>query len=286
MIRRSRILSLILIFLAISPILLLASGLSDIKFEAGKPFFFQREREIADINTLPFILWNFANLWNLLGKILLWVCLPLAIIYFIISPEARKQAIKRAITLSFIAYGMFVLLRQCSQLDPESAFNFDTLSDVISRSDQTVEAIFQTNTPQWIIVLLNVAFTTMFIGAILYILYRMRFAAHTIDQLGIEAREALESIHSGVDIKDTIIRCYYDMNEVLTKQRSIRRKGAMTPREFEEQLTNLGFPEEYVYRLTRLFEAVRYGAIELGHQQEQEAIICLTAIIKACETSS
>jgi hypothetical protein len=286
MITRSRILRLLLIFLAITPILLLVSGLPDINLEAGKPFFFQRENETADFKNLPFKLWSFTNLWNILGAILLWVFLPLSIIYFIISPEARKQAIKRAMALSLAFYGMFILLRQCSQLNPESVFNPNILSDAVSLADESVEAIFQTNTPQWMIILLDILITTLFIGLLLYILHRMRLAASTIDQLGIEARVALESIHAGVDIKDTILRCYYDMNKILTKHRGISRKQAMTPREFEKQLANLGLPEEHINRLTRLFEEVRYGTIELGVQQEQEAIICLTAIVKACEPSS
>ena len=286
MIQRSKILRLLFVILTIIPILMLASGLSDINFEAGKPFFFEREKKTADIQTQPFKLWNFANFWNVLGAILLWICLPLAIIYFIISPEARKQAIKRAMTLSLVFYAMFVLLRQCNKLDPDNELHLDPISDLFTRGDESVEAIFQTNTPQWMIILLNVAFTTLLIGLFLYMLNRMRSAASTIDQLGVEAREALESIHSGVDIKDTILRCYYDMNEILTKTRGIRRERAMTPREFEVQLAQLGLPGEYVKRLTRLFEEVRYGAIEVGNHQEQEAIQCLTAIIKACETSS
>ncbi len=37
---------------------------------------------------------------------------------------------------------------------------------------------------------------------------------------------------------------------------------------------------EHIQRLTRLFENIRYGNKPSGKQEEQEAIACLTAIVK------
>ena len=77
------------------------------------------------------------------------------------------------------------------------------------------------------------------------------------------------------------MRCYYDMVRVLNEERGITRPRAMTPREFEERLRELGIPDEPVRRLTRLFEEVRYGAKTPGESEEEQAIFCLNAIVWA-----
>ena len=55
----------------------------------------------------------------------------------------------------------------------------------------------------------------------------------------------------------------------------------MTPREFESSLIKMVMPEEPVRQLTRLFEAVRYGAKRLDQSAEQQAVSSLESIIRA-----
>jgi hypothetical protein len=57
----------------------------------------------------------------------------------------------------------------------------------------------------------------------------------------------------------------------------------MTPREFEEQLIHLGFPEENLVELTRLFEKVRYGDLTATKDEEAAAIKALEMIINSGE---
>jgi hypothetical protein len=95
-----------------------------------------------------------------------------------------------------------------------------------------------------------------------------------------QARAALNDLQGGVDLRNVILRCYFEMCQVLNQQRGIQREQGMTPREFEGQLVGLGLPEEPVKQLTRLFESVRYGAREPDEQAERIAEGCLNAIVQ------
>jgi hypothetical protein len=97
-------------------------------------------------------------------------------------------------------------------------------------------------------------------------------------------QESLLKIHEGADLKDIIVRCYYEMEQALMKERGITRNRDMTPREFESILCNSGLPIEPLFQLTSLFEEIRYGNRAPGELEKRDAIRCLTAIIKACET--
>jgi len=111
--------------------------------------------------------------------------------------------------------------------------------------------------------------------------HNRRRSEETLDLLAREARSAVEALRSGGDIRNVIIRCYFEMVQVLNRQRGITRKEGMTPREFERRLFELGLPVEPVTKLTRLFESVRYGAKDLGEVEERQALAYLEAIVQA-----
>jgi hypothetical protein len=71
------------------------------------------------------------------------------------------------------------------------------------------------------------------------------------------------------------------MGQVLSQERGIHRQKAMTPREFEQYLAAAGVRDEYIQRLTRLFERFRYGSAVAGEGEEAEAIACLDQIVQA-----
>ena len=76
------------------------------------------------------------------------------------------------------------------------------------------------------------------------------------------------------------------MNRLLREQHGLERKKAMTPREFANHLSQIGLKDEHIWRLTRLFENVRYGANRPSQQEEREAVACLTAIVEVYGQSS
>jgi hypothetical protein len=96
------------------------------------------------------------------------------------------------------------------------------------------------------------------------------------------AQKALDELQTGIEIKNVVIRAYYQMSQVLDQELGITRKDAMTPREFEVKLEGAGLPAEEVQQLTRVFEAVRYGTTQVNWELEHQAITSLTAIIEAC----
>jgi hypothetical protein len=72
------------------------------------------------------------------------------------------------------------------------------------------------------------------------------------------------------------------MSRVVGERQGLRREYAMTPAEFAVRLENAGLPREPVRRLTRLFESARYGARTSTQDDIDEAVDCLTSILKYC----
>jgi hypothetical protein len=97
-----------------------------------------------------------------------------------------------------------------------------------------------------------------------------------------EVEHARQALLEGQDLREVIIRCYRRMGEGLQEARGIEREAFMTTGEFEELLTEEGLPRDPVRRLTRLFEAVRYSLRQPAPGEEQNAILCLDAILEHC----
>jgi len=135
--------------------------------------------------------------------------------------------------------------------------------------------------PAWLSFAFSFGLFLLLVLILWNIWYRRRPITNPLDMVAQEAQLALDELEAGGNFRNVILRCYYDMVRALSFQRSIRRRDAMTAREFEQRLVELGLPGEPVGRLTRLFELVRYGAKEPGEQAERQAVDCLDAIVKA-----
>jgi hypothetical protein len=96
------------------------------------------------------------------------------------------------------------------------------------------------------------------------------------------ARSSLHDLSSGRDSSDVIINCYLRMSDVVSNKRHLHRSIAMTPHEFALRLEHAGLPGDAVSRLTRLFEAVRYGDRKSSSKDVNEAVTCLTTILNYC----
>lgn len=100
-----------------------------------------------------------------------------------------------------------------------------------------------------------------------------------IDLVALEAEKAWQSLKTGMDLKDVILKCYRQMSLALEQDKGIERKDFMTTGEFEKLLEDEGIPRDPIHQLTRLFDAVRYGHWQPNPTDEQEAIKCLEAIM-------
>jgi preprotein translocase subunit SecG len=96
--------------------------------------------------------------------------------------------------------------------------------------------------------------------------------------LASEAESTLAEIRSGANLRDAVLRCYFDMHQALRQRYGYVRADGMTPREFEGLLRKSGLPLASVQRLTRLFERVRYGGQAASSDDQAEAIACLEEI--------
>jgi hypothetical protein len=100
------------------------------------------------------------------------------------------------------------------------------------------------------------------------------------DRVKLEAERALQALKSGLDLRNVIVHCYWQMGQVLKQEQGLEMDSAMTAREFERLLEARGVPSEPVDQLTRLFEAARYGSRPPGSEAERQAVDCLTAIVR------
>ena len=114
---------------------------------------------------------------------------------------------------------------------------------------------------------------------------RGRLASKRVEEnLLQEAEEAVKAIEAGGELRNVILRCYFQMTETIKDASGIERDYTMTAREFESWLVSNGFPHNPVRQLTSLFEKVRYGEARLGEDDEESADECLNVIINFCRT--
>jgi hypothetical protein len=229
------------------------------------------------------------DFWDVLYRIVLWVLLPIAILYYTISAfvssEGRAQALAIVIVLLFFL--MLGLIMQAVQQEatiptptPVPAEEGFALPVTPLPERETVA----TQSPEWLVWAIAAALA-LFLIAVGGTLFRRlrRPAPPTLEQISQQAQETLAEVRTGtVDLKDAVTRCYLQMSEALREQRNMKRPESMTPREFEHRLVEAGLPKGDVRRLTRLFEKVRYGAWVPGLVEEREAVSCLSAIVRAC----
>jgi hypothetical protein len=107
--------------------------------------------------------------------------------------------------------------------------------------------------------------------------------SRALDMIAAEAEAALADIRAGGDLRDAVLRCYFEMSQGLRRSMGLVREEGMTPREFESALTDSGLPTNSVHRLTRLFESVRYGRHEASEGEIREAVDSLEEIIVASQ---
>ncbi|MBE0670831.1 MAG: DUF4129 domain-containing protein [Anaerolineales bacterium] len=108
---------------------------------------------------------------------------------------------------------------------------------------------------------------------------------NNLEEIAEIARSALIDLSKNKESRNVIIRSYTRMNAAVNEYRGIARQEAMTPTEFARQLEYEGLPGEAINGLTCVFEKVRYGAQNVSPEEIKEAKQCLTSILKACEAN-
>ena len=137
--------------------------------------------------------------------------------------------------------------------------------------------------PLWLILSISLGFSILITGGILFLWRRFRKRTNPIEMVMQETQKAIDHLRSGLELKEGVIRYYYEMSRAIDKYHGLKRKTGMTTREFETYLAFIGLPNLPIKRLTRLFEKARYGAKDLDKSENNEAVDCLTAILQACK---
>jgi len=151
-----------------------------------------------------------------------------------------------------------------------------------------IEDVAFTPPQRWVRVLVLSSVTVLCTGLVLIIAWlaytRYRPAVRPpLAQLVTQAQAALDALYAGEDVRDVVLRCYFEMTRVLDENQGLRRAETMTPREFAARLTAWGLPAEPVHTLTRLFEEARYGSRLTDDTAVQRAITSLERIVAAIE---
>jgi hypothetical protein len=285
--RHRKRLLLFVLSVAVVAMLLLSSGLSELEFLAGQPFSLGRSPE--GVWNTPGGLWQI-EFFETVFRVIVFIAaliLPVSIIYFFVSREARKRVLLDFLRLLPFLVILYLLAQRLQPdiVQPEQGLP-QLLPDV---SEGVPIADVDAAPPQWFLSVISVGFAllvaTVLVGLGWFVWRHRRRAVPPLEQLAQQAEEAVEAIKAGADLRDTVMRCYYEMSRVLRQQRGIRRHQAMTPREFAAFLEEVGLPARAVRRLTELFERVRYGAKSPGQDEGAQALACLETIVEFCRSA-
>lgn len=206
---------------------------------------------------------------------------PLSLVHILRSREGRRRIVIFIVVL--LAIGFLV------QKVPKKGLNIEmpSIKNIMAEALKSAPTEKYTpSPPAWIVLVFSIGLSILLTGAGLLVWYYLKKRTTPIKRVAEEAQKAIDEIESGGNLKEGVIRCYYEMSNVLDEQKGITRKRSMTTREFENLLKDTGLGLSQVSRLTRLFELVRYGSKNLGQDQEAEALDCLREIVKTCQDQS
>ncbi|CAG1002416.1 hypothetical protein ANAEL_03068 [Anaerolineales bacterium] len=212
--------------------------------------------------------------------------------FALLSPEMRRRLLRQLLNLAAAIFVLYYFIKEKPGLleemlgDPVATGK----AGPINQPEFAPPPVFQP--PQisgWISFL--VAFGIVILVALLFwrvnrwwsVHMRTAESSQPLDEIARAARRSLHTLSTGSgSVHDRIIQCYDDMSRVVSERQGLRREYAMTPSEFAERLKSAGLPREPVGRLTRLFEAARYGGRTSTQGDIDEAMDCLTSILKYC----
>ena len=269
----------------IAAVAILASSLHDVHFEPGRSFSSPTETSAAPPLTIVDTV-SSMPLWKVL---LFWVLLAvnLVILFLLLPTSVRKRVLRQTIYFALTGFAVLMALRyRMIKLPvPDTGAHNPVEPPLVPSQGNGVIPEFQP--PQvtpwwlfWISFLVLAAFLALLWLAIRW--WRGSRSHSGLDAIETIARASLGQLASGRNWSDVIIQSYVRMSEAVSTRRGLQRLRTMTPREFAERLEQAGLPAQSVHRLTRLFEAARYGSGPSSQSDVNEAVACLNSILQAC----
>lgn len=278
--------------IAVLLLVILAAGLGNIHFQPGRPISLGETAAIqvsvdkiaGDIVNIPF--WKQVVFWGLIFILVI-------IVSLLLSPEMRKRIILFFLRFALFALALFYILRKFRAAIPELNVGATAAAEGLPQAgEELAPTVFTaphvSSTLLYLIslgVVLVLAVVAFFISRWWLQRQSLRKSSQSLDGLAEVARASLADISSGGNWENAIINCYARMSDVVDAQRGLIRRKDLTAGEFTARLEEAGLPGEAVRRLTRLFEAARYGTREASHEEMLEAVASLQMILRACGVS-
>lgn len=286
MLGRRKLELLLLLAIALAGAVLLASGLSSLALEPGQLRTPGRPLIELEGGALSGAFRISPDVLRIV-RIAFLIMLPIALVYVLTNPEARRRVVTNALLMGAAGYALYLWFRRRGLARLGESLDLPDLT--LPQPGQSPDALdpgaFIQQPPAWLAFTLTAALIALtLLGG--WLLWRaMRPRPDEARLLALQAQRAADDLQAGASFRDVIIRCYHDMSRILSDERGIRREAAMTPREFERRLLAAGLPAAHVERLTGLFEAVRYGAHTAAPGEEQAAIRALRGIAEAVQSA-
>lgn len=269
---------------AVFAVILLSASLSNLEFRAGNRNFTLRELPRLNLSEDSKHESTTYNPLQVFFAIMFGFVAPLVIVASLTSKKYRKRIL---ISICFILL-MTLLYLIVTKIEPKGVslrpkpLGLDEEMGM-QQSEQEEPYI----PPGWLKWLVYPVSLLLIVGLFLLIMqFKQGRRSSPLELVAEEAQKTIEDLNAGADLKEGVIRCYFEMSRVMKEEHDLKRKHAMTTREFETYLKEAGFLSEDVSSLSRLFEKVRYGAKRPDKEEEQEAVVCLSAIVKTCKRLS
>ena len=277
----------LLVYLGLGAValIILAAGMSNLDMQAGQIMFEPIEEVLVSPDTDEetradpvFVDPSNVTTFLVVGGLVL----------FVLFAAVRWKEIRAALLVLLVFVGSIIGLIYLYTLYgdlPEQSGEEEVLPPDIQ--EVRLDEDLLNNPPDWldsISIIVAVVIAVIAVAAVIIIIRRpWQKDRGALDLIAAEAEAALADIRAGGDLRDAVLRCYFEMSQGLRKSMGIVRDEGMTPREFESALTDSGLPYNSVHRLTRLFESVRYGRHEATEGEIREAVDSLEEIIETSQ---
>ncbi len=266
-------------------LVLLAAGISQVSFEGtryGPP---SEPTEESSGGTLASSSHDDQSLALLIEQIIAVTALALVLLGIVVSllrPKSLWEALKRALPAAlWFAALLLILLRWRDRpffREPKDApAGAGTAPAAPNQPFPTLE---QVHVPSWA-TFLFVLGALLVIGVTIFVVWRLwraRTRTTPIEELADLTRRYAQELRYGAPVQETILRCYREMCQLLSERFHLEISRAMTAREFEKRLAQIGVLEEHIIRLSRLFEWARYSPARPTPEHEREALLLLEEI--------
>jgi membrane protein implicated in regulation of membrane protease activity len=205
-----------------------------------------------------------------------------AMVVSVLRPKSLWEALKRALPAAlWFAAILLILLRWRDRpffREPKGAPA--GVGTAPAAPDQPFPTLEQVHVPSWatFLFVLGVLLVIGVTIVVVWRLWRARTRTTPIEELADLTRRYAQELRYGAPVHETILRCYREMCQLLSERFHLEISRAMTAREFEKRLAQLGVLEEHIVRLSRLFEWARYSPARPTPEQEREALQLLEEI--------